>query len=108
MIGYRASKWAILGFTQALAPEVGKHNIRVNCMVPGFINTELMVGYHQGLAQREGTTYEAVVQRAVARSLLHNLVEPEDCADLLLYLASDLSSAIHGQSTNVSAGSLMS
>ena len=84
MIGYCASKWAILGFTQALAAEVGRYNIRVNCMVPEFINTELMVGYHQGLAQREGTTYEAVVQQAVARSPLHKLVEPEDCADVLL------------------------
>ena len=108
MTRYCASKWAILGFTQALAAEVGKYNIRVNCMVPGAINTELIQSYHQELAQREGKTYEQVVQEAAARAPLNKIVEPEECADALLYLASDLSSAVHGQSINVNAGSLMS
>ena len=108
MTRYCASKWAILGFTQALAAEVGKYNIRVNCMVPGAINTELIQSYHQELAQREGKTYEQVVEEAAARAPLNKIVEPEECADALLYLASDLSSAVHGQSINVNAWSLMS
>lgn len=108
MTQYCASKWAILGFTQALAAEVGKYNIRVNCMAPGAINTELLRSYHGELAKKEGTTYEVVVGQAAAAAPLNKIVEPDETADALLYLASDLSSAVHGQTINVNAGSLMS
>ena len=105
MVAYCASKAAIIGFTQALAAEVGKYNIRVNCCVPAAY-TELMVTYYESVAQRYGKTYDEVVQEAADHNPIRRLIKPEECADAMLYLASDLSSAVHGQSLNVDGGSI--
>ncbi len=104
---YSASKFGVIGFTQALAAEVGQHNIRVNCIVPGAINTELLVAYHHRIAKEQGVTYEKVKAEAAAAAPLNKIVEPGEVADAMVYLASDLSSGVHGQSIDVNAGSWM-
>ena len=105
---YSSSKSGVIGFTQALAMEVGPRNVRVNCIVPGAINTELLVAYHHRIAGERGVSYEQVKGEAAAAAPLNKVVEPSEVADLMVYLASDLSVGIHGQSLDINAGSWMS
>jgi NAD(P)-dependent dehydrogenase (short-subunit alcohol dehydrogenase family) len=92
---YVTAKAAIVGLTRAMAHELGSSNIRVNCVLPGAVLTE---------RQRRlwwTPKYEEQVMRhqALKRNLL-----PEDVARLVLFLASDDSSAITNQSYVVDAG----
>jgi NAD(P)-dependent dehydrogenase (short-subunit alcohol dehydrogenase family) len=104
---YSSSKFGVIGFTQALAMEAGPHNVRVNCIVPGAINTELLVAYHHRMAKERGVSYEKIKAEAAAAAPLNKVVEPDEVADLMVYLASDLSSGIHGQSIDINVGSWM-
>ena len=104
---YCSSKSAVIGFTRALAAEVGKYNVRVNCIVPGAVMTELMENYFNRLAGQQGVAYEEIKAQHSAQSPMDKMVEPDEVADLMIYLASDLSTGIHGQSININAGSWM-
>lgn len=92
---YATAKAAIVGMTRTLAHEVGRHNIRVNCVLPGAIFTE---------RQRRlwfTPEYQAEILRAQA---LPRLLLPEDVARLVLFLAADDSSAITSQSYIIDGG----
>ncbi|MBI3742835.1 MAG: SDR family oxidoreductase [Chloroflexi bacterium] len=104
---YCASKAGLFGLTMALATEVGKYNIRVNCVVPGAINTELLVAYHQRIANERGVSYETVRDEAAKAAPLNKIVSPAEVADFMVYLASDQSSGLTGQNININAGSYM-
>lgn len=92
---YVTAKAAIVGMTRTLAHELGRWNIRVNCVLPGAIATERQ--------RRLWLTpeYEAEVLAAQA---LQRLIEPEEVARLILFLAADDSSAITNQSYIVDGG----
>ena len=104
---YSSSKAALFGFTQALAKEVAPHNIRVNCVVPGAINTELLVNLHHRMAREQGSTYEAMAERAASGSPMRRITEPSEVADFMMYLASDRSSGVTGQNIDINSGSYM-
>ncbi len=106
-IAYGASKWGLIGFTQVLAGEVGQHNVRVNCVVPGATRTEALEESMRNRARVEGITYEDAMRRAAFIAPLNRVVEPEETAEVILFLASDKSSGVHGQSINVNAGMWM-
>lgn len=99
---YSASKAAILGLTRSLALEFAAHNIRVNCVVPGFIESPMMRG---GVAQRFG---EAAVDEFVAergkRMPLKRFGTPEDVAKACAFLASEDAAYITGTSLVVDGG----
>ncbi len=105
---YCAAKWAIIGFTQALATEVGKHDIRVNCVVPGLVHTEAVEGYLQGLAAEKNVSYDEMYRRFAASHPTGKIVQTSEVAELMLFLASDRATGIHGQSININAGYWMS
>jgi meso-butanediol dehydrogenase / (S,S)-butanediol dehydrogenase / diacetyl reductase len=101
---YSASKFAVVGFTQALAREVAERGIRVNCVCPGFVRTSMQereIAWEAGL---RGITPEAVIADYVAQTPLGRLEEPEDVARTVLFLASDLSAFITGEAINVTGG----
>lgn len=101
---YSASKFAVVGFTQALAREVAEHGIRVNCVCPGFVKT----GMQSREVEWEGTirnmTPAAVIQDYISQTPLGRLEEPEDVAKSVLFLASDLAGFITGEALNVTGG----
>jgi NAD(P)-dependent dehydrogenase (short-subunit alcohol dehydrogenase family) len=104
---YSASKFAVVGFTQALAREMGPHGIRVNCICPGFVKTSMQereVGWE---AKLRGMTAEAVLQEYVSLTPLGRLQVAEDVADIVLFLASDLSRFLTGEAINASGGVTM-
>jgi NAD(P)-dependent dehydrogenase (short-subunit alcohol dehydrogenase family) len=101
---YSASKWGLIGFTQTLALEVGKYGIRVNCIAPGPVEGERLEWALRGASRNLGISYEEVVEREVARTAMGRMVKPEEVAALAVFLASDKSAGITGQTINCSAG----
>ena len=92
---YVTSKAAIVGLTRSLSHELGADNIRVNCIMPGAILTERQ--------QRLWLT-EAYKAEVLANQALKRMILPEEVARLVLFLASDDSSAITNQSYVIDAG----
>src|SRR5882724_10596053 len=93
---YAAAKAAIVGFTKSLAQEVGSRNITVNCVAPGFIDTDMTRALSD--AQREALT---------ARIPLGRLGAPEDIADAVAFLAGPRARYITGATLHVNGGMLM-
>ncbi|HEU4636487.1 MAG TPA: SDR family NAD(P)-dependent oxidoreductase [Edaphobacter sp.] len=92
---YVTAKAAIVGMTRTLAHELGGDNIRVNCVMPGAIATE---------RQRRLWLTEEYKAEVLRRQALKRLIEPEEVARLVLFLASDDSAAITNQSYVIDGG----
>jgi 3-oxoacyl-[acyl-carrier protein] reductase len=101
---YAATKAALTVAAQTLAREVGVDGIRVNVVVPGFVpgpNTDTMFAR---MAERRGTTVEAVQAQMAAEHALRRLPTPDDIADAIVFLASERARAITGQTLDVNGG----
>jgi 3-oxoacyl-[acyl-carrier protein] reductase len=92
---YAASKAGIIGFTKSIALELGSRNIRCNAIAPGFIETEMT-----------GALPEETVKQWREAIPLKRGGTPEDVANCVLFLASDLSTYVTGQVINVDGGML--
>ncbi|MCX7614950.1 MAG: SDR family oxidoreductase, partial [Clostridiales bacterium] len=92
-VHYSASKAAVIGFTKALAKELGPSNIQVNCVAPGVISTDMNRDLNEDtiLELKESTP-------------LGVLGSPEDIANTILFLASDQSDFITGQVISPNGG----
>jgi NAD(P)-dependent dehydrogenase (short-subunit alcohol dehydrogenase family) len=104
---YVAAKSALRAFTQSVANEVGPHGIRCNCIVPGGIDTELWQNWVRRTAAEQGVTFEEQRAKALAGTALRDISTTDDVANLALFLASDESRTITGQSIVCDAGSEM-
>ena len=82
---YTASKWGLTGLTKAWAIELAPYNIRVLSIHPTGVNTPM----NDGLAAMEGKTPEEIAEASAGNLLPVPWIEPEDAAELVLYLASD-------------------
>lgn len=94
---YVASKGAIIGFTRSLARELGEHNIRVNCISPGAVETE---------GEKAVATAEQIAAILDLQSLRRRIL-PIDIAQTCLFLAGPHGSGITGQTINVDGGWIM-
>lgn len=94
--GYEVSKAAIVALTRHIAYHYAKHNICVNAIAPGTIDTDLVKSMPAEARQR--------FKKAIP---FRRLGQPQEVADLALFLASDKSSYITGATFNISGGSLM-
>jgi len=92
---YAASKAGIIGFTKSVALELGSRNIRCNAIAPGFIETEMTAALDQEVVK--GWTDNIPLKRGG---------QPEDIANASVFLASDMSAYISGQTLNVCGGML--
>jgi len=104
---YSASKFAVIGFTQALALETAADGIRVNAVCPGYVRTSMQereIAWEAGL---RGITPEAVRQDYLRAIPLGRLEEPEDVARVVVFLLSDRAAYMTGQAINVTGGSIM-
>ena len=93
---YAAAKAGMIGFSKSLAQEVGSRNITVNCVAPGFIDTDMTRALPE--AQR---------QKLLERIPLGRLGTPEDVAHAVAYLASDAAGYITGATLHVNGGMYM-
>ena len=107
---YSASKFAVIGLTQASAMDLAPHGITVNAVCPGPINTDRMSYWERDQAAQRGLTQEEFRAQVVAassdRTPLGRIAEPEDVANLVAFLSGPDSSLITGQSYNVNGGIL--
>lgn len=104
MGGYAASKGALMTAAQSLAKELGRHRIRVNSVVPGYIWSDKLAGYFRYLAKQQNRTYEEVHAEIAGRTALNHIPDSAEIADAVLFFASDLSRAITGQALDVNGG----
>ncbi|MCB2064255.1 MAG: SDR family oxidoreductase [Novosphingobium sp.] len=104
---YTSAKAALRALTKTIALEVGPHGIRCNCLVPGGIETELWVNWGKRMASEQGITFEQWREKALSSVPLRTISQPIDIANLALFLASDESRTITGQSINCDAGGYM-
>ncbi len=104
---YSASKFAVVGWTQALARELAPRGIRVNAVCPGFVRTGMQEREVLWEAELRGMTPEAVRADYVAQTPLGRLEEPEDVAGLVVFLLSDSARFMTGQAVNVTGGVYM-
>ncbi len=93
---YSASKAGMIGFTKSIAKELGSRNVRCNAVAPGFIETEMTEALDENI--RKGWTDTIPLKRGGT---------PEDVAQACLFLASDMSTYITGQTISVCGGMLM-
>lgn len=92
-VAYSSSKAAIIGLTKALAKEVGPSNIRVNCIAPGIIDTDMNLCYTK-----------SDIQALIDETPLGRIGSADDIASLMLFLASDKASFITGQVISSNGG----
>lgn len=104
---YSASKFAVVGWTQALAREHARDGIRVNAVCPGFVRTPMQEREVEWEAELLGSTAEEVRQSYVEQTPLGRLEEPEDVAGVVVFLASDDARFMTGQAINVTGGVYM-
>ena len=95
-VHYSASKAAVIAMTRCLAQGWAKHNIRVNCICPGLIDTDM--AYTLSPQARE---------HIVTNTPMHRLGKPEEIANLIRFLVSDESSFMTGQTVVASGGRVM-
>jgi len=101
---YAASKGALLTMAGTLAAELGPANIRVNTVVPGWMmGPSLQRWFEASAAARDGEPADEYAA-AAARTALRRLPTAADCAQAVLFFASDMSAAVTGQTLDVNAG----
>jgi NAD(P)-dependent dehydrogenase (short-subunit alcohol dehydrogenase family) len=98
---YSASKWAIVGFTQSLAKELGPAGIRVNAILPGIVKGPRMEGVIRARAEQVGVPYEAMEAEYLERISLRHMVTTDDIASAVIFLCSKAGWNISGQSISV-------
>jgi SDR family mycofactocin-dependent oxidoreductase len=99
---YAASKWGLVGLTKSWAIELAPHDVRVVSIHPTGVNTPM----NDGLAALEGATPREIAERSAGNLLPAPWIEPEDVAELVLYLASDRARFATGSQFVLDAGLL--
>jgi len=101
---YSASKWAVRGITRTVALELGPHNINVNAVCPGIVETPRMMKLCEGKAKVRGWTVEQVYEEYVQYMALKRGTLGQDIANAVLFLASEDARQITGQHIAVDGG----
>jgi NAD(P)-dependent dehydrogenase (short-subunit alcohol dehydrogenase family) len=102
--GYSASKFAVIGLTQALAREMAPHGIRVNAICPGIVVDTAMRTSIEAQQRRYGLPETAEREKSIP---IGRVSVPDDVAAIAAFLASDESSYMTGEAINLSGGLLM-
>ena len=102
---YCVSKWGMIGFTQTVALETGKYNIRVNCIAPGGVKGERVINVLKGRAEASDMSYDEILSDEMSKYALGRMTEESEIASTAIFLASSEASAITGQTINVNCGS---
>ncbi len=101
---YASSKWALRGLTRTVALEAGPYNVNVNALHPGIVGGDRMDRLCCEKARKRGWTPEQVREEYVQEMALHRVTAAGDIADAVVFLVSDASKNMTGQSMTVDGG----
>jgi len=101
---YCASKFSVIGLTQSLALELAGYNINVNAVCPGILRTQMWEDILDSMKTRETAPRNELFSGMVNQIPLGRPQTPEDVAAVVLFLSSDISKNITGESVNISGG----
>ncbi len=104
---YTAAKHGLLGLTRALAVEFAAHNITVNAICPGYVDTPMTDASVANIVDRTGMSQGAAREVLEKMSPQKRLIEPDEVAAVALLLARDIGQGITGQAINVDGGTVM-
>lgn len=98
---YSSAKFGVIGFTQSMAKELGGDNIRVNAILPGMVSGPRTEGVIRNRAESQNVSYEEMVEEYLSIISMHTLVDPQDVANMAVFLLSDMARFVTGQSIAV-------
>ena len=98
---YAAAKWAVIGLTKSLAIELGPHNVRCNAVCPGAVRGDRINRVIAAEAEQRGVDFGIVEREMVGSQSISRFVEPEEIADICLFLASPAGKMVNGQAIAV-------
>jgi NAD(P)-dependent dehydrogenase (short-subunit alcohol dehydrogenase family) len=104
MCGYHTSKFAVVGFTKAIAAEFGQFGIRCNAVCPGMVDTDLGDSEYEFIAQMESISIEEARRRAAEKIALRRQCGPEEVANVVAYLCSPAAGYITGVALPIAGG----
>jgi NAD(P)-dependent dehydrogenase (short-subunit alcohol dehydrogenase family) len=104
MCGYHTSKFAVVGFTKAIAAEFGQFGIRCNAVCPGMVDTDLGASEYEFISQMEGITVEEARQHAAQKIALRRQCTPDEVADVVVYLCSPAAGYLTGVALPIAGG----
>jgi ketoreductase len=105
---YCAAKHAVIGFTRALALELADRGITANAICPGWVETEMAAQGMAETASAQGVSAEEFRKAALAAVPIGRILQPQEIADLAVYLASPAAAGMTGQAVNLCGGQAMS
>ncbi|HEY7257671.1 MAG TPA: SDR family oxidoreductase [Gaiellales bacterium] len=98
---YAAAKWAVIGLTKSIAIELGPYGVRANAICPGSVDGERMRAVIEREAAARGASPEEVTREYVGGQSIARWVQPEEVADMCVFLASDAARMVTGQAIAV-------
>lgn len=104
---YCASKHAVIGLTRSLAQELSPRRISVNAVCPGWVRTQASLRSLAEMSGRSGRSEDDLLAEITGAQALPGLMDPDDMAEMYLFLASPAARNITGQSFTVDRGELM-
>ena len=102
---YGSAKTGLIGFTRALALELAPRKITVNALCPGWVDTEMAWSGMRDIAAGMGITAEQFYRQAMSHVPLGEMVQPEEVAETVLFLASEAGKNITAQAISICGGS---
>jgi NAD(P)-dependent dehydrogenase (short-subunit alcohol dehydrogenase family) len=104
---YNTSKHAVIGLTRCVALEASAHQVTVNAICPGFVQTDMIDELKVQAAQAAGASVDDFVKALLARVPLGRLMQPAEIAEMAVYLGSDAARGITGQSLHIDGGMVL-
>lgn len=105
---YCASKHAMVGMTRAIALEIARTAVTINCVCPGWVNTKMAGDAAARIAKKTGRSEEDAARALAAMSPQRRMIEPEEVAHAVAMLCSPAAKGIHGQAIAIDGGQTLS
>ena len=107
LVAYSAAKFGVIGLTQSLAMSLASRQIRVNCVCPGAVDTDMGDAEAERQAASRGMTAEALRAERANAMPMGRLTTPEDVANAIVWLAGEETAQLTGQAIDVNGGTWM-